>query len=188
MPTDLPRRFYERTRGDEFYDEVRITTVPRYKTSGLSGDEWRTSVHLEILRKGRLVHERDYNRLEWAATHLPWLLTTLAETVGIDPRMTDDLCMQPGCDQPWTTVYRKLGDGCGNCGHVKAKDADDLFPHYRAFCARHARRGDCGLDDADRNYEVVEGPGPAGPGKRSADESPSAFGGMITLKEPPRAD
>ena len=36
---------------DEWYDEVRITTVPRYKTSSLSGDEWRTSARIQILRK-----------------------------------------------------------------------------------------------------------------------------------------
>ena len=40
---------FERHPDDEWYDEVRIVTVPRYKTSGLSGDEWRfTSDQLPI--------------------------------------------------------------------------------------------------------------------------------------------
>lgn len=34
-------------------DEIRIYTVPRYKTSGLSGDEWRISAVTEFYRKGR---------------------------------------------------------------------------------------------------------------------------------------
>ena len=27
---------------------------------------------------------------------------------------------------------------------------------YRAFCDQHKMRGDCGLDDADANYEPME--------------------------------
>ena len=37
---------------DEWYDEIRVTTVPRFKTSGLSGDEWRRSAKVTFLRKG----------------------------------------------------------------------------------------------------------------------------------------
>jgi len=40
------------------FDEVRITTVPRYKMSGLSGDEWRISGKIQLLRKGRVVAEK----------------------------------------------------------------------------------------------------------------------------------
>ncbi len=29
----------------------------------------------------------------------------------------------------------------------------------RRFCARHSYRGDCGINDADANYELLEGPG-----------------------------
>jgi len=39
------------------FDEIRIRTIPRYKTSGLSGDEWRISMVTEFLRKGKVVHE-----------------------------------------------------------------------------------------------------------------------------------
>ena len=44
---------YKRLSDDEWFDEIQLigtaaavfalVTVPRYKTSGLSGDEWRTS-------------------------------------------------------------------------------------------------------------------------------------------------
>lgn len=33
------------------FDEVRIVTVPRYKQSGLSGDEWRISAAIRLYRK-----------------------------------------------------------------------------------------------------------------------------------------
>gem|GEM_PF-6705725 len=33
------------------FDEIRIVTVPRYKTSGLSGDEWRISAMIQFFAK-----------------------------------------------------------------------------------------------------------------------------------------
>ena len=36
------------------FDEVRLVTVPRYKTSELSGDEWRISICAEYFRNGEL--------------------------------------------------------------------------------------------------------------------------------------
>lgn len=33
------------------FDEVRITTVPRWKESELSGDEWRISAKMEFLNR-----------------------------------------------------------------------------------------------------------------------------------------
>lgn len=50
-----------------------------------------------------------------------------------------------------TTVMRKK-DFC-RAGH-------ETEPHdhnvYRHFCEEHKRRGDCGLDDADVNYVLVQ--------------------------------
>jgi len=46
------------------FDEVRIVTVPRYKTSGMSGDEWRISATIQFMRKGRIVHERGISSVE----------------------------------------------------------------------------------------------------------------------------
>lgn len=37
------------------FDEIRIVTVPRYKQSGLSGDEWR--IHAEAPSWSRRSHE-----------------------------------------------------------------------------------------------------------------------------------
>jgi hypothetical protein len=169
--------YLERLPGDEWHDEIHITTVPRFKTSGLSGDEWRTSAHLEIRRKGILVFERDYHTIRDAAAHLPWVLMTYAEE-GVNPKLTEGTCMQPGCNAPATTRYRKLLDGCGQCG--SERDATKFGTEkHREFCARHARRGNSNLDDMDERYETISGDGPSGPGKRPVDESPSVLGGII---------
>ena len=39
------------------FDEIRIKTEPRYKQSGLSGDEWRISGKIEFMYKGEVVFE-----------------------------------------------------------------------------------------------------------------------------------
>jgi hypothetical protein len=180
---DGSKVFLERLDGDEWHDEIRISTVPRFKTSGLSGDEWRTSAQIEIRRKGRLVYERTYHQIGDAARHLPWLLLTYAEpgeAAEIDPDMTRDLCMQPGCPQWATVLYRKIRQGCGRCGH--RRDVDDQFPRYRAFCRDHAVRGNSDLDDMDDIYELVAGqPGQVPP----AAISRSQFAGSVMLDDLP---
>src|SRR6266481_8559610 len=61
--------FWSKPRNDlrpkaQGFDEVRIFTVPRYKQSGLSGDEWRISDSIELWRKGKLIHERGVRNVE----------------------------------------------------------------------------------------------------------------------------
>jgi hypothetical protein len=41
------------------FDEIRLITVPRYKQSGMSGDEWRISVKAQYFRKGELKFEEN---------------------------------------------------------------------------------------------------------------------------------
>ena len=179
--TDTEARplFLERLDGDEWHDEIRVTTVPRYKTSGLSGDEWRTSAHVQVLRKGRVVTEHSYRDVQTAAAALPWLLMTYAEDGILDTDLTRDLCMQPGCGERATVLYRKTADGCGRCGGTR--ELDEMFLRYRAFCGRHARRGNSDLDDMDERYELVVGV----PEPQAGDERPAAFGGITTLDEVP---
>lgn len=134
---------------DEWYDEVHITTVPRFKTSELSGDEWRYSIHVELLRKGRVMAERDWNRLEWALAGLQGWMLKLGDK-GVEVHATDDLCMQPGCSKPYTVEYRMTRRGCGHCGNIHRYAGDD---YRRRFCDKHKRRGDSDLDDMDLIYE-----------------------------------
>lgn len=181
----MTRHFLERLSDDEFVDEIRITTVPRFKTSGLSGDEWRTSVQAVALRKGREVGAYSWNRLEWALPRLAkWISDELLSPIA-DPRMTDDLCMQPGCAEPFTVEYQIVQEGCKKCGHIKERTNDLALDHRRRFCARHANRGDASLEDSNENYAPVDGgQPPAEQLVRPEDESPSMFGGVITMDSP----
>ena len=60
---------------------------------------------------------------------------------------------------------------------------ESIWVETRAFCHRHLQRGDCGIEDADSNYEVLEGPGPEGSTMLATDEAPNQFGGIITMDQ-----
>lgn len=179
----MTKPFLVRLNKDEFIDEIRITTEPRFKTSGLSGDEWRTSAQVVALRKGLVVGERSWNRIGDALPRLQkWVEDELLCPIA-DPDMTDHLCFQPGCAEPWTVEYRIVKRGCSGCGSVKDNDTE-FYDYRRRFCERHARRGDSNLDDLDDFYGPVDGgQPPAEQMVRAEDESPSVFGGVITIGE-----
>ena len=70
-PSRMPLR---RHKDDDYWDEMTVDTkhvhlrafvVPRYKTSGLSGDEWRVSAKLEVRRDGfkEPLVERGFGRM-----------------------------------------------------------------------------------------------------------------------------
>lgn len=50
----------------EAFDEIAMKVVPRFKTSGLSGDEWRTSVSVAFKFKGIVVYETSFRDMEAA--------------------------------------------------------------------------------------------------------------------------
>lgn len=172
---DKPR--FLRHEDDKGCDEVSICTIPRYKTSGLSGDEWRVSALLQFKRKGEVIAERSFRDVETALAFAPGLLIETLEDASVVIKEQHELCFQPGCAEPATTEYRLKHRYNADGRIIERYDGRDL---RRRFCARHSRRGDCGLEDADRNYELVSGH-PAMP-VQSADESPSVFGGVIDLR------
>jgi hypothetical protein len=149
---------YERHDDDEYFDEITIRTMPRWKTSGLSGDEWRVSASVTVKRKGHTILETSFNKIRSAAAFLPSLLLTMFEQDAAQ-RIPDDvdhaLCFQPGCSNPAVSVYRLKQDYCARGEPHKLHSETRL-----AFCRTHLERGDCGLKDSDSNYEVVSGPGP----------------------------
>jgi len=154
----LGQPWYQRHDDDEYFDEIVIRTVPRWKTSGLSGDEWRVSARVTIKRKGHTILETGFNKIQSAAALLPGLLLTMFEQDNVT-RLPDaldhSLCFQPGCDKPAVSVYRLKHDYCAQ-GQQHTLHSETRV----AFCHTHLERGDCGLKDADENYEVVSGPGP----------------------------
>lgn len=154
----LGKPWYERHEDDEYFDEITIRTVPRWKTSGMSGDEWRVSARVTVKRKGHTIFETSFNKIQSAAAMLPGLLLTLFESDNVT-RLSDSvenaLCFQPGCDKPAVSVYRLKADYCPRGQQHELHSETRL-----AFCQTHLERGDCGLKDSDANYDVVSGPGP----------------------------
>lgn len=133
------------------FDEIRIRTVPRYKTSGLSGDEWRIHAEVEFYRKGKLIFSEGCRDTKTAAGMLyAWYVRAVDDGKGYFAG--DGLtCDQEGCSEPATVRYEKLASYCHD-GHKT--ECSDVAKH-RHFCEKHSTRGDCGLDDADANYAQV---------------------------------
>lgn len=141
---------------DEGVDRIEIQVVPRYKTSGLSGDEWRVSAEIVAFRKGKEVGRKTFSRMEWAAAALPYLWNTAAEWCEgpLYDGAVRGLCQQAGCLLPAIVTYRIKKE-------YSARGEGPLPPStlisLRRFCAAHKTRGDCGREDADGNYETVHG-------------------------------
>lgn len=152
---------------DYGYDEIRINILPRYKTSNASGDEWRTGYSLTFMRKGEsilreLTHGIDSLRLGDECWGNVVLLKDLFIEKCNQNKLSElmigkgDICDQVGCSQKSTVTY-KLKYLYDNDGTKKDPYIDDKRPLIRKFCNRHSTRGDCGLEDADINYEIMNG-------------------------------
>jgi hypothetical protein len=242
MEAPTPKRPLRRHRDDNYWDEIVILSgqvvlrghiVPRYKTSGLSGDEWRISAHLVVKlrgepaveqrfhkmndllthgpgflfavpelrnwldsaklvvkRKGIALCERDFATFGEAAMGMFWNVITANEgTRGVEwHHLTDEqergLCQQVGCAELPVNVYRLKKLMEGNDRRCFMEPEYDFVGRYVWYCARHTERGDCGIEDADDNLELVEGNGV--PRVVESDESPAAFGGVTHIKLPPK--
>lgn len=134
------------------FDEIRIVTVPRYKMSGMSGDEWRISAKVEFYRKGKLIFENSYSNIEYAVRLLDRDFIQVSEGGGAYYAGEGSLCDQEGCDNEANVKYRLKKEYCRQ-GHGTICEG---MPVIRMFCDEHKKRGDCGLEDADTNYERIE--------------------------------
>ena len=157
---------------DERFDHVEVTSIERWKESELSGDEWRFSFQARFYSHGVLMLTRSGMSVEdclVSAAH--WFR---------HPRRTDEdpqaqaewataqaeveqRCAQPRCQEPWVVLYhpvrKYLRDGTAVGLHWDDRDTERPALGWlavRGFCERHRHRGDCDLEDADDNYEVVE--------------------------------
>lgn len=120
------------------------------------------------LRKGHVVYRRDdYAAPFEAATAFGWEQVIASERtpdeVGAIERLPEEidhlLCFQPGCSAPHAVEYR-LHHLFSREGY-RSEQADQSTDYRRRFCLAHANRGDCGLEDAQRNYEQIGEVGPA---------------------------
>jgi hypothetical protein len=224
-----------RHHDDEYVDEVRIvytgaapdvlriSLVPRFKTSGLSGDEWRVSARFDLLgqerqgfhdvkaalhyapafiwqhardrldkgpvrlaafRKGRLLWSGDFPTFGDAALGMAWHLITASEDQNWK-NLTDaeerELCQQPGCSSKQVRIYKYKRYQISRQERHMAEFEYDFQAGHIWFCERHAHRGDCGLEDADANYEVEGGGNAEAAPVDERDVSPSAFGGAVEI-------
>lgn len=126
---------------------------------------------IEFMRKGRLLYQSRHpnGMLPCLVTagHLPWATSVACdEPLGTDEAWEDmlQLCFQDGCKELAVSMYRLLFryDEDGKMRDSYSTLDRGNVPLIVRFCSLHLRRGDCGLEDADRNYEVVDGPGPEG--------------------------
>lgn len=138
---------------DEGFDRIEIKVVPRYKESGLSGDEWRVSAVTRFYRKGVLVHETSTGRIRDAAAMLASLFLTVPGSLEAPLFHVDEKrCNQPGCEREPAVTYRLKSEFSDRGERIWPISAETRTV-FRSFCKKHRQRGDCGLEDADANYE-----------------------------------
>lgn len=133
------------------FDEVRIVTVPRYKTSELSGDEWRISAEIKFYRNGELKHTESFGDVKTACGFAYAEYVSASDDGKAYFAGEGEFCDQEGCSSTVTTRLEINTNHCNRCGVA----AEHQFPAYRMFCDKHKRRGNCGIDDSDRNYENI---------------------------------
>ncbi len=185
--TSNARMWHRRHHDFEKFDYIELVVVPRYKTSGFSGDEWRTSVRARFYFKGEVVHETSYSDMHHAVMLLAHEYVTCNDHAIPDCVIElerEGRCDQPGCPLPSVSRYKLKELFSAQGERLDQGEARGDRDSYAQFCAGHLRRGDCGREDSDRNYEVLSGPGPEG--SRNVIESPSVFGGVIEpeIEEP----
>ena len=173
---DVPH--HKRHNDDDWFDEVRIETIPRYKTSGLSGNEWRTGVSVQLIRKGNVLYATRLRDIQTAAAWLAWGLQTVGETENIALPNSEYYCAQPGCGKALDVFYAI--STLYNRGGTRA---EYQYPAWRGFCNRHSQRGDSDMEDQDDNYQWFAGERPKRNTEDSPDASPSGFAGVIDLTE-----
>lgn len=158
VPDFRSQLWHLRVRDFEWFDRVTMEVVPRYKTSGMSGDEWRQHGEVVCTFKGFEVLRFGARDMTAAMAMLPGKAIARGDE-GVDngfiarERAT---CDQPSCqNEPVVWLKPK---------RLTARDgsyldmADQHLQHYRQFCSTHKTRGDCAREDADENYETIPDP------------------------------
>lgn len=137
----------------QHYDKVDIYTVPRWKESELSGDEYRISAAADLYYKGNKIKTMTFSDVEDAIRYLDGALVYWRENGESYDRVDDSyLCDQENCTNIADVKYKRIN------GYTDRGDPEKLYDFnlYRVFCNSHKTRGDCALDDSDQNYELVE--------------------------------
>lgn len=143
---------FKRLCDDDWIDAINFVTVPRFKESGLSGDEWRTSVVIYFYRKGLELGSASFRDMEAASCWLVWALCC-KEDDRIEWFNKNDLmyCDQPGCSDYADKLY-KIKTHYTDRGELSTYQPKD---EHRKFCLKHKERGNSDMEDCDSNYEFI---------------------------------
>lgn len=134
----------------QMFDEVRIHTTPRFKQSGLSGNEWRYHAEITFLCKGKVMHRRSVRDIETACAFVGAEYHLGCDKGREDIGHENQFCDQEGC-QGRPSVFYKMKTQHNSEG----RPASYQFEQYRSFCEFHSKRGDQDFNDCDANYERV---------------------------------
>lgn len=137
----------------EMFDRIELRVVPRFKTSGLSGDTWRQHVEIEFWFKGNLVRSEGVSTMAVACAMLGGFYYRACDEGMSDAAMAAEkgACMQPSCTNR-ATVHYVLKKEFSRQG--EAIEQNEFSTYFREFCDAHARRGDCSREDCDSNYDM----------------------------------
>lgn len=145
--------FSKRLPDFEVFDKITMEVIPRYKQSGLSGDEWRQHVKITFLFKGEEIHSFGTNSMESACLMLgAELITNTSPIPDKVIKAEDKKCFQPSCcnDATRTFFIKQLYSDRGE--KLDVEDTGGLT-YLRKFCEKHSIRGDCSREDSDDNYQ-----------------------------------
>lgn len=169
---------HERLHNFCMFDEIRIRVVPRFKTSDMSGDEWRQHAQIEFMFKGVVVSEAGYSRIEQAVMGLGHQMLT-AQDNGMSSEMMaldDKLCDQPSCKNEAVARF-VIKRHTARDGSWLDPGERDAYRWFRKFCKVHVHRGDCSREDCDDNYEPTDGV--TASDSTNTQESPAVLVGVI---------
>jgi hypothetical protein len=117
----------------------------------MSGDEWRISASIEFIRKGKVIKAFTASNIEYAVRLLDSKLINFGEGNGGYYGGEGSFCDQEGCSEIANVLAKKKFDWSRD-----GNKSESPSNAYRLFCNKHKRRGDCGLDDSDTNYDFTE--------------------------------
>ena len=142
--------YHKRIPTKDYFDEVRMVTVPRFKESGISGNEWRTSVAIELMFKGHVIYRKIVGDMPTALLMVGNLFVCGMEPLSDEYLIVEEKkCDQPGCPED-ASIRLKLKREVHEDGTPKP---DRIVLMFRKFCSKHSIRGNGDIEDSDKNYE-----------------------------------
>lgn len=171
--------YHRRLHDWEPYDAIIISIKPRYKTSELSGDEWRTTTIIDFCFKHEVFRSETASSIEAAVMMLGGLLIGGGGLLKEYLELERKCCDQKGCSNPaiGRLELKRLTAADGSW----LDSTDNTMRYYRQFCAEHIQRGDCDREDSDDNYIPIDDK--TVEDSTNTKTSPSQFGGIIEIKE-----